>query len=461
MHPIFPIQRMADVPEYPSLEIKPKDRLSFASSKTPLARVREHITWIAIGKGCGGLLSLVYLGILTRALGPKQFGTFSLILSAVLAIKILPSCNVWQIIVKYGHQHIRAADFDALGRLIRLCTLLDLASAFASIAICGLVLIFGRFALALDDSLALTAGVYAVGVLLSLRNVPRGILRLTNSFSLIFVGDGVPSIIKFVGALGALAIGTSITIFLLIWAFSEIAGTIVMWWCAHRVCRLHFGVLSSRHWRQAWAENVGLPSLAMATNIGELAYGVAQQLPILLVGSYAGPTGAGIFRLANQLAAALAQISGFISLAGYTEMANAYATSGIRELKTLFYRLSYISAGIGSTILVAIVVLGNPTILFMSGSAFLGAYPFLLLLGFAAAVQVIGTNCEPMLMAAGRSRTLIALRLASAAGLAGLLFAFLPTMGAIGAAWARVVTECLSLGACGLLSRALLRKSRD
>lgn len=429
-------------------------------NKTPLARIREHISWIASGKGVGGLLSLIYLGILTRTLGPTQFGSFALILSSVLIIQMLPNCNVWQIVVKYGHQHVKAGNHDALGRLIRLCTMIDLGSALASVVITGLVLVFGRTALAMDDGLAWVTFGYAVVFLFSLRNVPRGILRLTNSFSLIFLGDGVPSLIKFAGALLALAIGPSIATFLLIWAISEMVGTIVFWWYAYRIYHRHFGPFRSRDWPRAWRENDGLPSLVMATNISETAYGAAQQLPILLVGSYAGTAGAGLFRLANQLTAALAQISGLINLAGYTEMANIYAEGGIRHVKAVFYRLSLVSAGIASAIVAVVILLGKPIILLMSGPAFAGAYPFLLLLGFAAAAQVLGANCEPMLMSAGRSKTLITLRLASGFALIGLLLSLLPTMGAIGAAWARVITESLTLIALAILSYALIRKSR-
>lgn len=454
------MQRMANVPNNAFLEVKPNGWQSVARNKTPLARIREHITWIAVGKTISALLSVVYLGILTRALGPKQFGSFSLILSSVWIIQMITNCNIWQVVVRYGNKHINVGHIDALARLIGLCTIIDIGCALAGIVIAALVFWFGRSALSMDYRLSLAAFAYAIAFLVSLRNVPRGVLRLNNSFGLIFIGDAVPSLVKFFGAGIALIIGPSLCVFLFIWALSEVAGTALLWWYTINLCHNRFGVCARRDWWKAWRENEGLPSLVLATNISETTYGLMQQLPILLVGAYAGSIAAGLFRLANQLTAALAQLSGFINLAGYTEMANLFAEGGIGRVKSLFYRLSLISLGIALTIMVTVYVFGKLLILLMSGPAFLGAYPFLRLLGLACVVQVVGANCEPMLMAAGRSKALIGLRLAGLAATLSLLFLLLPTIGAIGAAWARVATESVSLAAFGLLSYAMLRSSR-
>ena len=209
-----------------------------------------------------------------------------------------------------------------------------------------------------------------------------------------------------------------------------------------------------------WRENKGLPELMVASNFGTMAYTVAQQLPVLLVGSFAGATEAGIYRLAHQLTQSITIMAGFIGLASYTEMTNIYVKQGLRGVASLYVRLTLIALGLFLLLAPAIVLLGKPLLLLMSGPAFLGAYPFLLVLGLAACLQMATVSCEPMLMAAGRSRLIIGIRLAGTATLIAAIYLMLPTMGAIGAAWSKVLAETVTLLLLFGASFLILRESR-
>lgn len=427
----------------------------------PFARILTHLGWILGGKGYGAILSLFYLAIVTRVLGPAAYGSFALVLSAALVLQAVLNFNVWQVLVKYGQEHIHSGDRPALARLIRFCTAVDLAMALAAIAVAGLILYFGRGLLGLPDELAWTAFAYAVVFLLSIRNVPRGVLRLHSQFSQTFLAEAVVPTLKTLGAVAALLIHPSLELFLLLWAGSEMVSTLVFWWLSTRSVRQAYGRPSARHWLRAWSENDGLPSLLLASNFGSMTYTITQQLPVLLVGSFAGTAEAGIYRLAHQLAQTITIMAGFIGLASYTEMTNVYVKQGLRGVAALFVRLTLIALGLFLILALAILLFGKPLLMLMSGPAFLGAYPFLLVLGLAACLQMATANCEPMLLAAGRSRQVIVIRLAGAVVLTGAMWFMLPAMGAIGAAWAKVLAEVISLLLLFGASFLILRETKD
>lgn len=428
------------------------------ADKKPLSRIFEHLRWIATGKGYGAILSLVYLAIVTRSLGPAGYGTFSLILGTTTMLQLVLGFNIWQVLVKYGQEHIQRQDFDALARLIRFCTAIELATASLGIVITALILVLGASALGMTDDLAWVTFGYAVMMFASLRNVPRGMLRLQHHFKLSSMAEAVVPTIKFAGALLSLLLQPRLSIFLCAWAMAELASTAVFWVAALRQFHLQFGHPQARRWHRAWSENERLPSLMIATNIGETAHVAGQQLPILLIGFFTGLAGAGLYRLAHQLMQTISLVSGYISQAFYTEMSHIHARDGLEHLKPLTMRLLLISFGISALFIPFVFFFGKPFLLFISGPQFIGAFPFLVVLGIAASIQILSVSGESLLMSAGYAKTLIIIRLIGIAILLATLFALLGKFGAIGAAWAKVLTEAASLCMIMGCSVLILRK---
>lgn len=121
---------------------------AFPSGKMPaFTRIATHLGWIVGGKGYGAVLSLLYLALLTRALGVEAYGSFALILSSTLIIQALLNFNIWQVLVKYGQEHIQRGENLALARLIGFCTIADLAMAATSVLLAALILYFAAGAI--------------------------------------------------------------------------------------------------------------------------------------------------------------------------------------------------------------------------------------------------------------------------------------------------------------------------
>lgn len=190
-------------------------RAKGASRNGTLARILENAGWLLAGKGVGAVLSLVYLGIATRTLGPSGFGQFVLILGVAQAISSFVSFQTWQAVVRFGMAHFQAGRRDALSRVLAFTLALDYGGALAGclLALAGIDFLGDWFGW--DRVVRTEALLFAFVVLLSTRSTPIGILRLHDRFGVAAAADAVTPVTRMIGALAALLFAPSVKGFLL------------------------------------------------------------------------------------------------------------------------------------------------------------------------------------------------------------------------------------------------------
>ena len=420
-------------------------RAKGASRNGTLARVLENAGWLLAGKGVGAVLSLVYLGIATRTLGPAGFGQFVLILGVAQAISSLVSFQTWQAVVRFGMPHLQEGREEPLGRLLAFTLALDFGGAVAGclIAVAGVDFLgdwFGWEARVRTEAL-----LFAIVSLLTVRSTAIGILRLHDRFGVAATADAVMPVTRMIGALAVLAAGPSVTGFLIAWAVSEVATAAAYWWSAARVAN---GAMSPRRWRGLCGvgrDNPGLLAFVGITNANTTLNGAAKQAVTLLVGLFAGVAAAGHYRLAHQLGEALARVSEMLSRAIYAELTRVHFAA-VGDTVAKLFRSSVRLAAIGAAVIIALLLLiGKPVLTLVAGPDFADAYPLLMLLGTAAALGFGGTSFEPALLATGRAGVALRMRIGSTALLAILLYLLLPRMGATGAGIAMLASAALGL----------------
>ena len=424
---------------------KMMDRLSLPRGSTPFGRVVEHLAWLISGKGVGAVLSLIYLAIATRTLGPDNFGRFILVVSAASAINAFMTFNIWQVVVKYGQPFVRNRDAKGLGRLVGYCAAMDLAAGIAGCAIAAVVTFLFDDLINLPDALAWQAFGFSAILMLTIRSTPMGILRLFNRFDTAALSETMIPIMRMIGALVALAYGPSIAAFLLAWATAELVCAAAYWFFAMRTVRDEIGKLKPSGFWGIRKEMPGLSRFMAITNVSSTLGAVAAQLPVLMVGAFTGPAGAGFFRLGYQLAQAMTKISSLFSRSLYSELAHVHAHGKRAELFALFRKTSLIALGAGVISAAAILLLGKPVLLLMSGPAYADAFPLLALLGIAAAISLAGVGFEPLLLATNGAGLSLFIRGVMIIALIIGLAILLPIKGAAGAAIAVLIASTLHI----------------
>ncbi|WP_313805276.1 lipopolysaccharide biosynthesis protein [Sphingobium sp.] len=424
-----------------------------AGAEEGFARILANTGWLLGGKGVGAVLSLAYLAIVTRTLGVADFGRFALVLSAANVIKTLVSFDSWQIVVRYGQPHLASGDGDALNRVLRLCILIDLASALAGGLIAAFVILAFGSLMELSADMGWQAWIFCMVMMITIRSSPTGVLRLFDRFDSGAFAETMIPVGRMIGAALAWVLMPNVTGFLIAWGAAELLCAASYWWLA-----ISIGGDKLGHWRagRAWdarAENPGIVGFLTATNLQTTLSSVGQQVAVLVVGLFVGPAGAGLYRLANQLANSLTKISSLLSRSIFVELSRTHSSHGAQALGTLFRRTNRLAFIAGAVIIALILTIGHPLLGLIAGSEFLPAYPLLLLLGIAACIDLVGVSYRPLLMATDRASLSLRITLVSTGLLLGMQAALLPIYGTIGAASANIIASVAGFAMMGLASR--------
>ncbi|BAI97276.1 teichoic acid transporter [Sphingobium sp. TA15] len=423
------------------------------------ARILANTGWLLGGKGVGAVLSLAYLAIVTRTLGVADFGRFALVLSATGLIQTLVNFDSWQIVVRYGQPHLASGNGDALNRVLRFCILIDLGSAVAGGLIAAfIILAFGPL-MQLSAGMGWQAWIFCMVMMITIRSSPTGVLRLFDRFDTGAFAETMIPVGRMIGAALAWMLMPNVTGFLIAWGAAELLCAISYWWLALRVGGDRLGSWRAGRALDARRENPGIVGFLTATNLQTTLSSVGQQVAVLVVGLFAGPAGAGLYRLANQLANSLTKISGLLSRSIFVELSRTHSSHGHEALGTLFRRTNRLALVAGAVIIALILAVGHPLLGLIAGKAFLPAYPLLLLLGIAACIDLVGVSYRPLLMATDRASLSLRITLVSTVLLLGMQAALLPIYGTVGAASANIVASIAGFAMMGLASRRVLARS--
>ncbi len=418
--------------------------------------VARNLGWLLASRGVIAVLSLFYLGIATRSLGVVGFGRFALIIGAAQTLAALVTFQSWQIIVQYGSGLLARDDRPALGRLYRGTALVDFGSAVVGAILAWIILEIWGEMLGIGPTLKRATLIFAVVQLLTIRSTPLGILRLRDKFSKGALADSVAPVARFVGAILVALIHPTVQGFLAVWGAAEIVTAATYWIMVARDGDLAL-MRQARGSRHLPREHPGIVRYALSTNASATLGLSSKQVPLLIVGAAAGPAAAGAFRLAAQLAQALAKLSQMVSRAAFPEMVRTVRDAEPAVLGRLLMRLFLASVAAAAAIMVLVLIAGKPVLSLVGGRDFRGAWPILLWLALAGCLDFATVAVDTVLTALQRAGTVFAIRAAGVVLMLGSTLFLIPLFGATGVAVAVAVGSAavtlLMAGAAARLSR--------
>ena len=416
----------------------------------------RNLGWLLASRSVLAILSLFYLGIATRSLGVVGFGRFALITGAAQTLATLVAFQSWQVIVQYGVGPLATRDDAALGRLFRGSAILDAASALVGAALAWLILELWGEALGIGATLKRATLIFAVIQLLTIRSTPLGILRLRDRFSLAAIADSVTPVARFVGAILVWLIHPTVQGFLVAWGAAEVLTAATYWLMVSRSGDLAM-IRRGRGSRQLTREHPGIVRFALSTNASSTLGLSSKQVPLLLVGAVVGPAAAGVFRLAAQLAQALAKVSQLLSRAAFPEVVKSVQSATPQRLGRMLSRL-FLGSGVAALGIMAIVALaGKPVLNLVGGRDFRHAWPVLLWLAVAGCLDLTTVGVDTVMTALQRAGTVFAIRVVGVGVMFAAAFALMPWYAATGVAMA---VTAGSLVVALLMAAAALRLSR-
>jgi O-antigen/teichoic acid export membrane protein len=421
----------------------------------PIWRILRNTSWSLGGKAFGAVLSIVYLAVIARSLGPLEFGRFALIFSFAQAIYCLVAFPTWQIIIRYGTKYVLDQMHDKFAQLVWLCLAMDLAGFCIGLiltvgALYGFAGHFGIDAELRDRILWIT-----LILILSARGTVIGILRAHDRFRDAALADSLVPIIRFIGVFLVVYTRPNVESFLLIWVLSEFVTTAILWMIVLRSLDLHLLAQNLRQIPSYYRQYPDLTRFTGFSNLGASLRVLSQQFIVLIVGMYAGPAAAGFFRLGHQLGQVLARISDGLSIAFYAEHNRMSHLDGDSAVASMIARTVKMMAISAAVLLAILLVFGKPLLISIFGAPFAPAYPFVILLGGAAAVQLGSSALEPILLAKGNAGWALLANLIGSIALLIVLFALIPAYDAFGASVAVLIGAIVTTIALTIFYRRL------
>lgn len=430
-----------------------RDRLR---QQSPLRRIAANTAWLLGGKGVGGLLSLVYIAILTRSLGLKAFGHFSLIFGTSQALIAIAGFETWRIVVRYGAEHVHKENWPAFGRLCLFAGMLDVAGAVAGTVLAYIVFFQFNHLLHLNPAMVQTAFWFNVAAVWALVSAPTGIVRALDRFDVATYVESVVPAGRLIAAVAILLSGATLVRFLIAWAAIDLIEAALYWIMARRLCPQAVRLAHIGGWRQALRENPRITWFFWVTYAGATLDAALKQGPLLAVGYFTGTKAAGLFRLARQLAQSLGKLAGLLTRAVYVEIARARVASEAHEFRRLAYSTT-ILAGAGGVIVVLLAVLFGGTLMdLLGGDAFRGGGALLVPLAIAASFDLAAVAFEPVLHATGRPHYSLTARFIAVLSAAVALLLWVQPYGASGVAWAVALGGAVGYLVLGALARYTL-----
>lgn len=427
-----------------------------------LGRMFANTIWLLGGKGFGAVCSLVYLAIITRSLGLKGFGHFSLIFGTAQALIAIAGFQTWRVVVRYGAEHVHAGNWNAFGRLGMLAGALDALGAAIGCVIAYVVFYHFADTLGLNPTLIDTAFWFNCAMLWALVSAPTGIVRALDRFDMaVYVEAWVP-----LGRLLSAAViwmtGPTLFKFLIAWAVVDLLEAALYWGMVRYLCPQAVRFRHLKDFRQAQGDNPGIVHFFMITYATATVEALKRYGPLLAVGYFAGTRAAGLYRLAQQLAQGLSKLSALLTRTVYAEISRARVAAAVDEFRRLVMQTSLIAAGGGALVVLLAVVCGAQLMSLIGGDAFRAGYIVMIPLTIEASFELASVAFEPVLHSMGRARLALAARLTALGALGIALLVLVTDDSATGIAWSVAIGGAVYYLTIGIMAwRTLKRMERE
>ena len=402
---------------------------------TGMRRILTNLAHLFGGKAAAGLMSLVYLVIVTHRLGAHDYGILVLLNSYAVLIGSVVAFSGFHGVVRYGTLALQARDPAAFAHLVRFMVLIEVSCGIVAIGIAAALAPVVGPLLGWSPHTIKLAMVFSLAVLGTVRATPQGILQVAGRFDLIGLHQALASPgVRLVGSVIILLLGGGLQAFVLVWLASSLVEGATMWLLAWPSWnKLTSGQRLSGPTFGYGKRGDGFGRFILITNFDITLRELAPNLAPLTVGYMLGPAATGLFTLAKKASVLLQQPGALLGQASYAVFADHSARGEFAALRTTTWR----SVGLAFAVAVLLVALlqafGSHFMLLFGGKSFAGGKELLVMLAVANGIALAAVPFTVSLTAIGKPQRSLIVGLVANLGLFPLLPLLLWKIGLDGA----------------------------
>ncbi len=428
-------------------------------AESGLKRVLLNLAHLLGGKAAAGLMSLVYLVIVARTLGARDYGVLVLVNGYVLFVGSLIAFSGFHGVVRYGALALEAGDPARLARIVRFMALVELGFGLLALLVTAALVPFVGPRLGWSADAMTIAIPYSLAVFATVRATPQGLLQLADRFDLIGLHQAVSPTVRLVGTLIVWATGPSLHAFLVVWLLSSLAEGAAMWTLGLVGWRkLIAGERLPGPWRGVLREDRGFGRFTLIANLDITLQELAPNLAPLTIGWMLGPVAAGLFSLAMRATNLLQQPAKLLSQASYAVLADQVAKKRFAQLRRTVSRSAALAGAIAAPIVLALWLAGDRLLPLIGGKTFRGGAAIVTLIAGARLCGLIASPISAGLTALGKPQRSMAATLATNLALYPLLPVLILWIGLHGAGLHALVQNVI---ATAMLIVFFARDARD
>jgi O-antigen/teichoic acid export membrane protein len=397
-------------------------------------RIFNNLGLLLGGKAAAGLISLIYMVIAARVLGPEHYGVLVLVNYFAMLVGGVVAFPGWHAIVRYGvgpaeHDHAK------LIRLLRFAGVIELAGGVAAVLVASMLAPILGPKLGWSAEAQTLAVPYSLAVLATVRATPGGYLQILRRFDLLGLHNLVTPLMRLIGTLAVVVFDFGLTGFIVAWLIAALVESASLWFAAIYLARRHvldeplLGAMKDvRH------EHEGLGRFMLTANADIMLSDLAGRLTPLIVGWVLGPAAAGLYSIAHRATIVISQPAQILGQAAYSELARLVALGkpGI-DVRHALMRCVSIALVSALPVLLVLGFFSRQITTLIAGPAFAGAAPVMIWLAVARVIAMIGPPTSAALIALGRPGLSVTSNLVATLGLLPLLPLFNSFWGLSGA----------------------------
>jgi O-antigen/teichoic acid export membrane protein len=416
-------------------------------------RVYNNLGLLLGGKAAAGLISLIYMVIAARLLGPEQYGVLVLVNYFAMLVGGLVAFPGWHAIVRYGVGPAAENDHAKLLRLLRFAGAIELVGGAAAVLVAAIVAPLLGPRLGWSAEAQALAIPYSFAVLATVRATPGGYIQILRRFDLLGLHNIVTPVMRLIGTLIVLLFGWGLTGFLIAWLVAALVEGASLWIAAFYLARRHMaGVPLLAAPQDIRREHEGIGRFMLSANADIMLGDLAGRLTPLIVGGVLGPAAAGLYSIAHRMTVVISQPAQILGQAAYAELARLVADGHARlAVRHALLRCVGIALASALPILLILAIFSRQITVLIAGSAFAGAASILIWLAVARVIAMVGPPTSAALIALGRPGLSVVSNLVANLGLLALLPLFNALWGLDGAgmlALLQSLAAALFLGTC-------------
>ena len=405
------------------------------------------------GKVVAAVLSLAYLVIASRNLGPAGLGYLILAHTYVLTVANITRFQSWQAIVRFGAPLIDQEQIGEFKTLVRYTTKLDLASGVAAIVIAlmfaGLV---GGLMKWPPEAMKLVY-LYCLATPFLIAATPTGVLQLFDSFKKLGWQLTILPGSRFIGALLVIAFDAGLSGFITVWIISAVLHGASLWVFGWFELKKRSLLPPVKRQKGDKASRIWLPFM-IRTNLSSTIELSQSNLPILAVGALLGGAATGFLQIATNLSNLIAHPTNMLNHATYPELSKVLARKDHVEMRKVAFQSLKTGTAIAAPFVVIYMIFGKQLAVTVGGAEFAPAATLVGLMALAQLWRISSVVLESAVLAKGKAGFVLGSQALSAIAQIVILMVGIPLIGTAGA------PAALMVGSTILIARFLYRLYR-